>query len=216
MTSLSLLAKRTVNIEIFCHINFNKSTVHITFRPIKIFDDTNDIVESWSSLFLDIIDKHLPMKQHRVKRKQQPKWLNGEIIDAIKTRDRYKSISDNEQYKIWRNKVCSLIKKSKKHQYSEISNENANNPASVWKLFKEIGASKSKDSCGIFSLNVDNNSIENPKDIADQFNKYFVSVSSKIKEPPLASNFDKLKEFCDKKIPANIYFSIPCISHKKK
>ena len=182
---------------------------------IKIFDDTNDIVESWSSLFLDINDKHLPLKQHRVKRKQQPKWLNGEIIDAIKTRDRYKSINENEQYKIWRNKVCSLIKQSKKHQYSEILNENANNPASVWKLFKEIGASKCKDSCGIFSLNADNNSIENPKDIADQFNKYFVSVSSKIKEPPLASNFDKLKEFCDKKIPANTYFSIPCISQEK-
>ena len=79
----------------------------------------------------------------------------------------------------------------------------------------EIRASKCKESCGIFSLNVDNNSIENPKDIADQFNKYFVSVSSKIKEPPLASNFDKLKEFCDKKIPANTYFSIPCISQEK-
>ena len=155
------------------------------------------------------------MKQHRVKRKQQPKWLNGEIIEAIKTRDRYKSINDNEQYKIWRNKVCSLIKQSKKHHYSEILNENANNPASVWKLFKEIGASKCKDSCGIFSLKVDNNSIENPKDIADQFNKYFVSVASKIKEPPLASNFDKLKEFCDKKIPANNYFSIPYISQEK-
>ena len=64
-------------------------------------------------------------------------------------------------------------------------------------------------------MKVDNNSIENPKDIADQFNKYFVSVSSKIKEPPLASNFDKLKEFCDKKIPANTYFSIPCISQEK-
>ena len=37
------------------------------------------------------------------------------------------------------NKVCSMIKLSKKHQYSEILNENANNPASVWKLFKEIG-----------------------------------------------------------------------------
>ena len=106
-----------------------------------------------------------------------------------------------------------LIKQSKKHQYSEILNENANNPASVWKLFKEIGASKCKDSCGIFLLNVDNNSIENPKDIADQFNKYF--VSSKIKEPPLASNFDKLKEFCDKKIPAKTYFSISCISQEK-
>ena len=64
-------------------------------------------------------------------------------------------------------------------------------------------------------MKVDNNSIENPKDIADQFNKYFVSVSSKIKEPPLASNFDELKEFCDKKIPAKTYFSIPCISQEK-
>ena len=64
-------------------------------------------------------------------------------------------------------------------------------------------------------MKVDNNSIENPKDIADQFNKYFVSVASKIKEPPLASNFDKLKEFNDKKIPANTYFSIPCISQEK-
>ena len=64
-------------------------------------------------------------------------------------------------------------------------------------------------------MQVDNNSIENPKDIADQFNKYFVSVASKIKEPPLASNFDKLKEFCDKKVPANTDFSIPCISQEK-
>ena len=67
------------------------------------------IVETWSSLFLDFADKHLPMKQHRVKRQQQPKWLTGEITDAIRTREMYKSINDNEQYKIWRNKVCSMI-----------------------------------------------------------------------------------------------------------
>ena len=36
-----------------------------------------------------------------------------------------------------------------------------------------------------------------------------------MKEPPLASNFNKLKEFCDKIIPANTYFSIPCISQEK-
>ena len=94
-------------------------------------------------------------------------------------------------------------------------NENANNPASVWKLFKEIGASKCKDRCGIFSLKVGNNSIENPKDIADQFNKYFVSIASIIKEPHLTHNFDKLKELFDKEIPANTYFSIPCISQEK-
>ena len=35
-----------------------------------------------------------------------------------------------------------MIKQSKKHQYSENFNEDAKNPASVWKLFKEIGTSK--------------------------------------------------------------------------
>ena len=85
--------------------NFNETELinDLSSTPwdvIKIFDDTNDIVESCSPLFLHIIDKHLPLKQHRVKRKQQPKWLNGEIIEAIKTRDTYRSINDNEQYKI--------------------------------------------------------------------------------------------------------------------
>ena len=64
-----------------------------------MFDDTNDVVETWSSLFKNIADKHLPLKQHGVKRQHQPKWLTGEIIDAIRTRERYKSINDNKQYK---------------------------------------------------------------------------------------------------------------------
>ena len=122
---------------------------------------------------LDIADKHLPLKQHRVKRQQQPKWLTGEIIDAIRTRERYKSINDKEQYKIWRNKVCSMIKQSKKHQFSEILNENAYNPASVWKLFKEIGTSKRKGSADIFSLKTSDSVTENSKDTANEFNNCF-------------------------------------------
>ena len=150
-----------------------------------MFDDTNDTVETWSSLFLDIVNKHLPLKQHRVKHKQQPKWLTGDIIDAIKTRDRYKAINNNEQYKIWRNKVCSTIKQSKKLQYSEILNENNNNPASVWKLFKEIGASKHRDNSNISSLKIQDNIIENPQAIVEEFNNFFVTVASKIKQPIL-------------------------------
>ena len=66
-------------------------------------------------------------------------------------------------------------KKSKKHQYSESLNENANNPASVWKLFKEIGASKRKDSADIFSLKTSDSVTENSKDtcIANEFNIFF-------------------------------------------
>ena len=111
---------------------------------IKIFDDTNDTLETWSSMFIEIVDKHLPLKTHRVKYKQQPKWLTPEIIEAMKTRDRFKSLNDDPHYKFWRNKVVNLIKQSKKSQYTAIIDESNNNPSSVWKLFKEIGVNKQK------------------------------------------------------------------------
>ena len=63
-----------------------------------------------------------------------------------------------------------MIKQSKKHQYSEILNENANNPASIWKLFKEIGESKRKGSADIFSLKTSDSVTENPEVIANEFN----------------------------------------------
>ena len=97
-------------------------------------------------------------------------------------------------------KYVIMIKQAKKQQYSEILNENSKNPASVWKLFKEIGASKRKNSADIFSLKINDCIIENSKDIANEFNNFFVNVASKIKEPIETSNFDKLRQFCNDKI----------------
>ena len=48
--------------------------------------------------------------------------------------------------------MSKMIKASKKMQYSEIINENVNNPSSVWKLFKELGASKRNIGTSIYSV----------------------------------------------------------------
>ena len=126
--------------------NFNEQTFTSDLQDapcdvIKVFVDTNDVVDTWSHMFLSIVDKHLPLKSDRVKYKQQPKWMSPKIIDAIKTRDRYKSLNNDNKYKIWCNRVASLFKQSKKAQYSALINENNNNPGSVF-LFKEIGINR--------------------------------------------------------------------------
>ena len=208
----------TISYRSFKNFDENKFIDDLKSTPwdiIKVFDDVNDIVETWSNLFCEIVDKHLPLRQHRVKRKQQPKWLTADIIDAFKTRDRFKSLNNQEQYKIWRNKVNKMIKASKKRQYSEIINENVNNPSSVWKLFKELGASKRNIGSSIFSIRINDKTIDNPSEISSEFNKFFVSVASKIKEPVVPSNFDRLRTFCNEKLTENTSFSIPTLGHEK-
>ena len=86
-----------------CLKNFIDDLKSTPWDIIKVFDDANDIVDTWSDLFCDIVDKLLPLRQHRVKRKQQPKWLTADIIDAFTTRDRFKSLNNHEQCKIWIN-----------------------------------------------------------------------------------------------------------------
>ena len=179
---------------------------------IKIFDDTNDTLETWSSMFLEIVDKHMPLKT--LKYKQQPKWLTPDIIEAMRTRDRYKSLNDDLQYKIWRNRVVSLIKQSKKAQYTAIIDENNNNPSSVWKLFKEIGINKRKSNVSIPTVKIDGEEAEDPTIMANAFNKFFVSIASNLKEPIENSNFEKLKAFCDNQVSDGTIFSIPEISQE--
>ena len=182
---------------------------------VKVFEDTNDVVDTWSSLFLSIVDKHLPLKTHRVKFKQQPKWVTPDIIDAMKTRDRYKALNNDTQRKLWRNKVISLIKKSKKAQYSALITENNNKPGSICKLFRKIGIKKTNRNNNIISINIGNDCTEDRFKIASEFNKFFVSVASNLKEPVINSDFNKLKDFCDSKVPKDVHFDIPAISRDK-
>ena len=176
---------------------------------IKIFDDTDDILEAWTDLFLQVVNKNIPIKHHRVKRKTQPNWLSPDILDAMKTRDRHKVLGNDTEYKSWRNKVNELIKQSKKDQYQTYIENNKNNPGSIYKLFQEFSAGKgSSKGSNISSINHNGVHIEDPTELANTFNNFFANVAGKIKEPVTHSNHDKLKDFCDSRLPDNIKFSI--------
>ena len=71
--------------------NFDKSHFQndlstVPWEIIENFDTIDDIVSVWTSLFTEILDKHVPIKSHRIKRKYQPEWLTPEILDLMKER----------------------------------------------------------------------------------------------------------------------------------
>ena len=111
--SVPKLSHHTISYRSYKHFdeqNFISDLQSALWDIIKIFENTNDIVDTWSSTFLNIVDKPLPLKLQRVKHKQQPKWITPEIIDCIRSRDQHKSLGNEIQYKVWQNKVVSLIR----------------------------------------------------------------------------------------------------------
>ncbi|MEW8546816.1 MAG: reverse transcriptase family protein [Candidatus Thiodiazotropha sp.] len=200
----------------FDEAKFIEDLQSVPWDTIKLFDDTDDIMEAWLDLFLQVVDKHVPIKQHRVKHKTQPQWMSPEILDAIKCRDRYKSVGNETEYKIWRNKCVKLIHKSKKSKYQTFIDNNKGNPGSIYKIFQEVGAGKGLHrKSNITSVKVGDFLFEDSLEIANEFNDFFVNIASKLKEPIISTNHDKLQAFCQERLPAGTKFLIPLIEREK-
>jgi len=212
----------TISYRSFKHFNeedFTKDLEQVPWDVIKVFDDVDDAIDSWYSLLNVVIDKHLPIKEHRVKRQTQPKWLTPEIIDAIKDRDKLKSQGKEDEYKTARNNVCKLIRLAKQNNYETILEQSGNNPQNVWKVFKEFGAGKggNTNKSTIFSIRHEDEQINDSKEIANIFNDFFISISSNLKEPLDPTSHENLFDFCKEKFATteNNWFEIPLVHHDK-
>ncbi|MES9882038.1 MAG: reverse transcriptase family protein, partial [Sedimenticola sp.] len=208
---------QSITYRSFKHFNepaFVTELNSVPWEVIQNFEHIDDILETWMTLFLDVVNKHAPLRVHRIKKKIQPDWLSAEILDIIKERNKCKINGQIEQYKFLRNKVSAMIQTSKTDSYKSKIEQGKDDPRSIWKLFKEFGASKN-DGCSenILGIKDENNILCTEKvNVANIFNNYFVNIASKLKENCSYSNSEELKAFINSNIPNNVNFSIPEIN----
>ena len=175
----------------------------------------DEIVEVWNKMFLEVVNKHAPLKSHRIKRKYQPDWLNPDILECIKERDKCKLNGKIEEYRTLRNKVSAMINLAKKETYQTKVEEGKDDPRSIWKVFKQLGMSKKGNAkVDNFEIKVNNDLISDNQEIANVFNEYmyFVSIPSKLKEPIKQSDFKQLQSFVDSRVKDDTKFSIPFVN----
>ena len=204
---------KTISYRSFKHFNddlFLNDLMCANWNVIESFNDIDSMIDTWYSMFTAVVDMHAPVKTQRVKRNIQPDWLTSEILDSMKERDKCKKSGNLELYKTLRNKISSLIKESKKATYKSKIDEGKNDPRSIWKIFKEFGASSKKNNDNkILGLNIDNEIVTDESILAETFNDYFVNIASKLKEPMTPPDFTKLREFVSMKFPENVEFDLP-------
>lgn len=181
---------------------------HISFRNFKHFDTANfrsdiqhqqwdmadhnnnpdDMWSQWRKLFSAVCDKHAPLKTKRTRALRSP-WINSEIKKRMRQRDRLKAKAiKTKDPKLWdafkkaRNQVNNEVKETKKAYYNNSFHVNSNNSKKTWQAINELTGRKSNKST-INSLVVDDETINDPKKICNNFNSFFAEIG-----PQLAKN----------------------------
>jgi hypothetical protein len=129
----------------------------------------NESWHKWKDKFLQICDKHAPLRHMRVKNRNNP-WIDNDVLEKMYERDHKhrKAVSskDNElwnQYKCLRNEVTALIRQKKKEYYvSKL--ETSKTSKEMWSVMNSIVPNKKKS-----------NTIP-PEMNANKFNKYFAEI----------------------------------------
>ena len=191
---------------------FKHDLSQVPWEVLSTCNDVDEIVHVWNFLFLETVNKHAPLKQHRVRKPQQPDsiWLNPEILDAIKERNNCKINGNHNECILLRNKVSSMIRIAKNNVYKTKNEARKDDPRTIWKIFREFGAS---GKAGVRENISGTKDISDHGEIANVFNKYFANVASQLKEPIEYSDFKNIKDYIDCKVPCVKWFTVPEIPH---
>ena len=144
-----------------------------------IFDDPDGVVDAWYDIFQGVVDRSLPLKHNRVKRKCQPKSVSH-IVDAFKERDKLltkakKSGSDHDwlNHRRAKNYVTNLIGQTKQTYFKTKFTENKHNSRKIWNLIKCLSG-KDGPEHELQQLAGDSEIVTNQADIAETLNCFFV------------------------------------------
>ena len=106
-----------------------------------------------------------------------------------------------------------MIKSAKTDMYKEKIEKGKDDPCTIWKIFKEYGASRKTAKNEIINgLRQNSQLISDDKEMANVFNKYFVNVAAQLKGPAETSDFKHITEHINSKVASNTSFHIPEIN----
>ena len=132
------------------------------------------------------VDRHAPIKKlncRDIKLKVKP-WITAELSKMIKIKNKLfgkkkrQPINENVKYlyNIFRNRVNRELKKSKKTYYTAYFEEHSKNIKKIWEGIRSIVNTKNSGTIKIAQLNVNGRVIDNPKQIVNEVNDFFVNV----------------------------------------
>ena len=176
----------------YTHAKFIEDLGSVPFHIANIFDDLYDHVYAFNSLFLDVLNDHVPIKRVKIKSRPNP-FITPEIRQLMRTRDNWhkRAIKTKDQlhwntYRFFRQEVKREIRLAEmEHVRTELESSNGNSN-SIWKVLNRCLPRKEQPL----------STTEDPFSQANKFNKFYTAVglsaASRAKTVAEEHNFEPL------------------------
>ncbi len=162
--------------------HFCKDIAGIPWSVVESFDDINDAVSAWNNLFIDVANRHAPLKRIRTKGGLKP-WITSDIKELMAERDHALKIAKKsgqnwDNYRNLKNLTNRKIKAAEAEYYKELIESSAG-PKEMWSSLNSlIGGKKTGDM--LFRVQDGKTILSEPKAVASKFNKFFATIGSKV------------------------------------
>ena len=201
---------RKINIYERNFKNFNDREFEETLKGVnwnkilKVEDkDPNKSLDNFYLHINSLLDEFAPYKKiskKQFKLKLKP-WINKTILNQINQRDKlfHKYCKEKDpnaknkiynNYKIIRNLITKLKRKSKIEYYKHYFDINSNKTSAVWKGIRSLVNLNTNTRKDIKIIDDNGINITDPKNIAGQFNNYFTNVGPSIDKTIPQSKYD--------------------------
>ena len=149
------------------------------WQKVEKCDNADQAWNSWKSIFLEVLNKHAPVKTVRPRKNQLP-WIDEDIRELMQERDwvlhKYHRTKDRELWNVFkrmRNQVTMNMRRAKREYYAAVCND-IKNPKKGWTALRSLMGKHHKEP--IQAIMTEDGEVTGDQQIAEVFNKYFTSL----------------------------------------
>jgi hypothetical protein len=192
---------------------FREELTRTDWTSVYLAEGTQNKFNIFSSTITMLHDKFFPQINTKIKFSSTYKpWLTSSILNSIKKKNNlYKKLLKSKspelktKYLKYKNKLVSVIRMAEKNYYTNKLLEVKDNVAKTWKVMNEmIGRGPARNT--ITQIKSNDSIIDEPEEIANKFNEFFVNVGPDLAKEIPPSN-KRPSDFLKGNFPDSMYIS---------
>ncbi len=197
------------NFKNFSPENFLSDLYIMPWCEIDDKQNIDEMWQCWKSLFVQVLDKHAPLKTKRVRKRGSAPWINRVVRSKLFERDslKRKAIKTNEKsdwnkYKSSRNAANIALRQAKREYYATKFQNPQINPKQAWQTINDI-LGRNHNQNTIHEIKHSGKSVTSTEELKEIFNEYFTNIGTKLSQTIEHNNDCNFQDYITKRASVN-------------